>query len=260
MATVCVSDIKIEACSLDDAISITIDRARNREGMAVRLVNAYSVACTASDPKYKRLLSESGVNFADGTPVAWTARLRDERAQHVRGPSLFTGVLAAGREFNLTHGFVGSTEATLDALVAAAESRFPGLRVSSSFSPSFTPDCDQIVREIENWFDGAGVPDIVWVGLGAPKQDFVAERLAQALQRPCLGVGAAFDFVAGTAAEAPTIVQGSGLEWLYRLCKEPRRLWKRYIVGNFVFIRLVFPQLVVGLVSKLRGCRSPVAE
>ncbi len=101
----------------------------------------------------------------------------------------------------------------------------PSLPVDSSF-------LDDVSKRVN-----AADPDIVWVALGTPKQDFCTAALCKMVQRPCVGVGAAFDFVAGTISEAPAFFQKFGIEWIYRFASEPRRLWKRYVFGNFTFIR-----------------------
>jgi N-acetylglucosaminyldiphosphoundecaprenol N-acetyl-beta-D-mannosaminyltransferase len=218
-------------------ISVAKGQDVDREDLSVRLTNAYCVALADSNSKYREVMRRTGLNFPDGTPLVAVLRLtrRGRGAGRVRGPSLFVKVLDEGRDSNVGHFFLGSSDKTLDLLVAQAKERFPGLRISGRYAPPFAPIdgnfIDGCVAAIE-----ASSPDLVWVGLGTPKQDFASTLLAERLNLPCVGVGAAFDFVAGTVREAPVWMQRTGIEWIFRFASEPRRLWKRYIFGNARFL------------------------
>lgn len=224
-----------------DAVSLIVELAVCARPMAVRLANAYCVASAASDRSYAALLSQGGINLPDGQPVVWAMRLRSRggaRFDRVRGPSLFRAVIDHGRKNNVRHFFLGTTATTLRELEAKIASEYPGATVAGSFAPPFGELTAEFystaVAKIQ-----ATDAQIVWVALGSPKQDFAADVLTERTSLPCVGVGAAFDFLAGTQDEAPLIVQRSGLEWLYRFMKEPRRLWRRYIFGNMRFLAAV---------------------
>jgi N-acetylglucosaminyldiphosphoundecaprenol N-acetyl-beta-D-mannosaminyltransferase len=122
------------------------------------------------------------------------------------------------------------------------QKRFPGLQVAGTFSPPFrplTPDEDEQVVQIIN----KAAPDIVWVGLGSPKQEYwMAEHVGRLTAPVLIGVGAAFDFLTGRKPQAPRWMQRAGLEWLFRLLTEPRRLWRRYLINNPLFVALVVLQ------------------
>ncbi|WP_230678277.1 WecB/TagA/CpsF family glycosyltransferase [Rhodococcoides fascians] len=195
------------------------------------------MALAAKDENYSRLLNSHGVNFPDGTPVVWFMRLRDRRsnAKQVRGPSLFVESLRTTQDTDVRHFFLGTTELTLAKLIEAVDSKYPGVNIAGSYSPPFAPLSPELTgactKEIQNTN-----ATLVWVALGTPKQDFLARDLSTQTGLPCVAVGAAFDFVAGTVKEAPSWVQNTGLEWLYRFATEPRRLWRRYLIGNFQFV------------------------
>jgi N-acetylglucosaminyldiphosphoundecaprenol N-acetyl-beta-D-mannosaminyltransferase len=145
----------------------------------------------------------------------------------------------AGRERGVRHFLLGTTDSTLEALSTELHTRFPGVQVSGTYAPDFSPlddtfieTCARRVKETDS--------DIVWIALGVPKQDVLAQELAQRLDITCVGVGAAFDMLAGRVREAPAWVQRAGLEWVFRLASEPRRLWRRYLVGNVAFLRLAW--------------------
>lgn len=208
-----------------------------RVGLNVRLANAYNVALASKDPAYATLLSTAGVNFPDGTPVAWFMKLQGShgRPGRVRGPSLFSSTLKESVELGTRHYFLGSTVETLRRLEENVRTLYPGIVIAGSYSPPFTSideayisDCANRIRESE--------ATLVWVGLGTPKQDVLGTALAREVNVVSVNVGAAFDFLAGTVREAPLWVQRSGFEWLFRLASEPKRLWRRYLIGNIQFL------------------------
>ena len=200
-----------------------------------RFANAYCVALAQRDSRYFDVLKGSGANFPDGFPVARVMRFTSPTARQVRGPSVFEAALSSWIEPEHRHYFLGSTEAVLAAILARVREEAPALSVAGSYSPPFSEmsnsDFDRIVDAILS-----ANATIVWVGLGTPKQDFVATRLAEALEIPCFAVGAAFDFYARTKPVAPRWMRNAGLEWVFRLASEPQRLFKRYLWGNSVFL------------------------
>ncbi|WP_261770106.1 MULTISPECIES: WecB/TagA/CpsF family glycosyltransferase [unclassified Rhodococcus (in: high G+C Gram-positive bacteria)] len=184
------------------------------------------------------VLRGPGMNFPDGSPVVWFMRRTKaggQRPGRVRGPSLFAQCLDEGREHGVKHFFVGTTTSTLELLQSEAQRRYPGIEITGTHAPKFAPVSNEMIREIADEVN-ARESDIVWIAMGTPKQDFVAAALAPLVNKPCIGVGAAFDFIAGTSKEAPIWVQNSSFEWLYRLLTEPRRLWRRYLFGNVRFV------------------------
>jgi N-acetylglucosaminyldiphosphoundecaprenol N-acetyl-beta-D-mannosaminyltransferase len=218
------------------AAAYVVGLARTRSCAHIHLANAYTVALSDRDETYRKLINE-GVVFADGRPITWFSRLARQtpRIEQVRGPQLFLDVLDAGRSSGLRHFLLGSTDEVVERIRARLAERFEGVEIVGSYSPPFRPltteeiaDQDALIRESD--------ADIVWVGLGTPKQDIEAARLAQSTFRPAVAVGAAFDFTAGALRVAPHWMQRIGLEWLFRLASEPRRLWRRYLFGNVRFV------------------------
>lgn len=209
-------------------------------GRHVHLINAYTLARMEQDPALQSVLRSDAINFADGRPLATVVRLLQRQSQfrQVRGPGLFHDTFDTGRRYGLRHFLLGSTPEVLELLQIKLEARFPGAIIAGTFSPPFR-DLDEGEEREQDRLIAATAPDIVWIGLGTPKQDFEARRLARSLQTLCVGIGAAFDFTAGTRAEAPAWVRTAGFEWLFRLMTEPERLWKRYLFGNFAFVRSV---------------------
>jgi N-acetylglucosaminyldiphosphoundecaprenol N-acetyl-beta-D-mannosaminyltransferase len=234
-----IGGVPMDHASLDSACGALLGMATKSVAVAVRLVNAYSVSLSSQDENYGRVLRSPGINFADGAPVVAAMKVKnrtDRSIGRVRGPSLFAMVLDRGREFDVEHYFVGTTDATLRALEEVCTRRYPGIHIAGRYAPPFAPIDDAYVDDVVAKV-GTGRNRIVWLALGTPKQDILSESIYAACKCPCVAVGAAFDFEAGTVREAPQIFQRVGMEWLFRLVSEPRRLWRRYLFGNVAFLR-----------------------
>jgi N-acetylglucosaminyldiphosphoundecaprenol N-acetyl-beta-D-mannosaminyltransferase len=238
------SGVPIRKTNLINACDQLISKALSAESPETyRLVNAYSLALANVDRNYHGLLSNCGVNLPDGRPLSVALCLlnRSLDFEQVRGPSLFRECLRQGREHGLKHYFLGGAPNTLSALIREAEMEFPGLKVAGSASPPFRPmtAAERFSQDKDIQASGA---QIVWVGLGTPKQDFEAARICHQVGVTTVAVGAAFDFLARTKREAHPLLRRLGLEWAHRLATEPRRLWRRYLFGNIRFIRLAFSE------------------
>lgn len=202
----------------------------------VHLANAYTIALADREKYYQNMLNE-GVNYADGKPITWFSKLfRQSPSIHqVRGPQLFFDVLEAGRASNVRHFFLGSSEATLQLLLARTTEMFPGVNIVGSYSPPYRQLTETEIAHQDDLLLSSEA-QLIWVGLGTPKQDWEAERITKTLGLTTVAVGAAFDFAAGTVKPAPVLMQKLGLEWLFRFISEPKRLWRRYVFGNPRFI------------------------
>jgi N-acetylglucosaminyldiphosphoundecaprenol N-acetyl-beta-D-mannosaminyltransferase len=176
----------------------------------------------------------------DGMPLVWLARRgAAEHVERVYGPDVLIAASDAGQAAGYRHFFYGSTRETLRLLVERLRMRFPGLVVAGTYAPPFGAVSAEEDARIVETINSSGA-DVVWVGLGMPKQELWIAEHQDRLDAPLLmAVGAAFDFHAGTVKQAPRWMQRSGLEWLYRLAQEPRRLWRRYLLGNLRFAWLV---------------------
>ncbi|MCZ4518049.1 WecB/TagA/CpsF family glycosyltransferase [Rhodococcus ruber] len=235
---VSVGKVPFEVTDLTQATGRVLTLVRDHNPLPIRLANAYCVATASKDHTYLRLLNDVGLNFPDGTPVVWfmRSRARTSKPSRVRGPSLFREVLDKGQQSGISHFFLGTTPSTLTALQNEVKRMYPLANIRGTLSPAFGPLSDKFYSEAVSAIERAS-PDIVWVALGSPKQDFAAVEICKRTNVTCIGVGAAFDFVAGTANEAPEWIQANGIEWLFRLATDPKRLWRRYIFGNITFLR-----------------------
>lgn len=233
--------VPVTTCTRSEAAERVIRLAGSPlgRGVDVHLCNAYTLALADRDPALRELLTRAAINFPDGKAVVWANQLL-HRGRHlpgnrVYGPDLFLDVLDAGRRADLGHYLLGGTPEVLRALREELDRRFPGVRVVGAESPPFRDLSADELAERDARVRASGA-QLVWVGLGTPKQDHECARLSARIPAVHLAVGAAFDFVAGAKKQAPTWMQDHGLEWLFRLASEPRRLWRRYLFGNTRFL------------------------
>jgi N-acetylglucosaminyldiphosphoundecaprenol N-acetyl-beta-D-mannosaminyltransferase len=234
----------ISMTTYDEVLDVLVDRPSDR-ATVVAVCNVHSVMSARRDPSLRRALESCDVATPDGVPLVWTLRkTANPGQQRVYGPDIMRRAMADDREPGLRHYVYGSTPETLEALQEAIAATTPHARIVGSFSPPFAPPTDASDTADAERIRTSGA-DVVWVGLGMPKQELWMHRMAPALPGVALvGVGAAFDFIAGTVPEAPEWMMKAGLEWLYRLSREPRRLWRRYLWNNPMFMVLVARQLL----------------
>ncbi len=192
------------------------------------------------DPRMAQIVNDAGLATPDGKPLAWIGRMRGHKVNQVCGPELLPALCDYGQSRGYRHYFYGATDVVLDAMIRNLKKQFPDLIVAGVHSPPFRPLSEEEKKEDIDRINVSGA-DIVWCGLGTPKQDFwVSENCGKVSASALIPVGAAFNFHAGEIQRAPRWMIACGLEWLYRLLVEPRRLWRRYLLGNtrFVFLCL----------------------
>ncbi|WP_234811368.1 WecB/TagA/CpsF family glycosyltransferase [Mycolicibacterium elephantis] len=254
-----VGPVDFAITTLEQAVKRTLDDALRERNDHVHLANAWSIALANEDHELRGVF-QAGRNYPDGQPVVWAMRwLRGgqngSRPGRVYGPTFFEKALEEGAELGVRHYFLGSTPETLSKLKSNIHERFPSAEIVGVSSPPFKDlspeDLEYELSKIESC-----KPHIVWVGLGTPKQDFVAAYLAEKYAGVFACVGAAFDFTAGNLRAVPLWVQVCGMAWFYRFIQEPRRLWRRYTYGNAKFLGIVFEQLSGKRFALLRGHKS----
>ena len=210
---------------------------------SVVFANVHVVTEADRNPAYLRALMDADLIAPDGMPLVWAMRLLGRKLQdRCYGPTAMERALATSERTGWRHAFYGSTPEVLVQLRNAVACRWPHAHVVATQDAPFGPfDDTQELRNIAviNEAD----PDLVWVGLGCPRQEFWLSRYRRHLHaRAVFAVGAAFDFIAGTKAQAPVWMQRYGLEWTFRLSREPTRLWRRYLLRNPYFIARVAVQ------------------
>ena len=233
--------MRVDGTSYRETAETIADLVSAGEGGTVCVSTVHMAMEAFDDPEFQRIVNSADRVTPDGVPIVWALRLLGvESAERVYGPSLLPMVCDLARERGLSVGFYGGSAEVLDALARKMWKRFPGLDVSFAWAPPYR---SLSVEEDQKVIDGieASGTNILFVGLGCPKQErWIAEH-RNSLSCVMLGVGAAFDFYAGHKAQAPAWMQVAGLEWLFRLCREPRRLRRRYLYHNprflFHFVR-----------------------
>lgn len=241
----------LSVCTYASVTELVIDHARRKEPLSLAFQPVHGITTAYLDPTYRAVLNALDVVAPDGQPVRWAANWLHGvgLTDRVYGPDLTLAVCAAAAAEKLPVFLYGTTAPVLDRLAATLSERFPGLPVAGTLAPPFrklSPDEEAAhVRTIRE--SGAR---IVLVGLGCPRQERWVLRNREALGVPALAVGAAFDFISGTKPWAPSWMQARGLEWLFRLMSEPRRLAGRYLLLNPLFIMLVLRQRISGETQK----------
>jgi len=223
-------------------ISDVIDKiegwiAGGRRTHYVCVSNVHSVVESQRDPRLKEVLNGGDLNVPDGMPIIWLGRSRgNSLPRRVYGPDLFVEFCRETQNRGYRHYFYGGAPHVVEALIGNLRGMFPEMHVAGHYSPPFralTAEEDLEVIEMIN----AAAPDVLWVGLGCPKQEFWMRAHRETLSVPAIvGIGQAFDIFAGNVRQAPAWMREHGLEWLFRLLQEPRRLWRRYLIYNVEFI------------------------
>jgi N-acetylglucosaminyldiphosphoundecaprenol N-acetyl-beta-D-mannosaminyltransferase len=237
--------VGVSAINMGQALAALSGWVARGERHYVCVSNVHSLIECQDDPELRRIHNQAGMVTPDGMPLVWLLRNAGHRhAGRVYGPDLLLAVFSEPAMAGYRHYFYGGAEGVADALAERLRARFPGCQIVGTLCPPF--------RALSAEEDAAAVaqinaarPDIVWVGLGMPKQErWIAEHLGQIDAAALIGVGAAFDFHSGAKRQAPLWMQRNGLEWLFRLASEPRRLWRRYLVYNPRFLYLIALQLL----------------
>lgn len=252
-ARVNVLGVGVSAINMDMAIATFDAWIARREQQYVCITGVHGVMESQRDPALRAILCRSGLTTPDGMPLVWLSKLHGFRqVQRVYGPDLMLAMCERSREKGYRHFLYGGDEELVAALAARLRQRYSGLQIVGAYAPPFRPvtleEDTAIIRMIND-----ACPDVVWVGLSTPKQErWMAEHHRRITAPILVGVGAAFDFHAGRKRQAPRWMRRNGLEWLFRLFQEPKRLWRRYLLNNPRFVGLIVLQTF-----RLRRWRLP---
>ena len=241
--------IPLSTTSYEEVFDAITGRPIDR-GMSVAVCNVHSVMSARRDPALSSAIRRAEIATPDGVPLVWGLRWTGyPDQQRVYGPELMRLALVESSRLGWKHYLYGSSQETIDKLTAAISGFAPEAELVGAVSPPFRELSSEEEQAALDAIKSSGA-DVVWIGLGMPKQELWMDTVKDRLPGVALlGVGAAFDFLAGTVAQAPSWMQRNGLEWLYRLIQEPRRLWRRYIWNNPSYVILLGWQV---LRAKLR--------
>lgn len=237
--------VGVSAINIPMAVDIIDGWIERKEHNYVTVTGVHGVMESQRDENIRRIHNEAGMVTPDGMPLVWAShRQGHKHVDRVYGPDLMLAVCEHSLETGHKHFLYGGAEHVPPMLAEKLQARFPGLQIVGTYSPPFRPLTPEEDEDIIKMIDDSGA-DIVWVGLSTPKQEKWMSAHIGRLQAPVMiGVGAAFDFHAGLKSQAPHWMQRRGLEWFYRLVTEPRRLWKRYLINNPIFIWKIAGQML----------------
>jgi len=237
--------VGVHAIRMADALEILSCWIEQRVKAQVVVCPVYTVMLGREDAELGRIIASAGLVTPDGMPLVFVGHLMGYRdVERVYGPDLMQAFCQRAAQAGYRSFLYGGAPGVAEQLAAVLTQRYPGLNIVGTYSPPFRELTPQETAEIRAQINAAQ-PDVVWVGLGTPKQDKWIAANQPHLDAPVLiGVGAAFDFLGSRVRQAPRWVQRSGLEWLFRLATEPRRLWRRYLVYNPLFIAGILMQLL----------------
>ncbi|MHB8899058.1 MAG: WecB/TagA/CpsF family glycosyltransferase [Thermoguttaceae bacterium] len=229
--------VAVSAATYDTAVDAVIHAAGQRQKAIVSLHAVHALVTASRDPALREAVNQFQMVAPDGQPVRWALNrlygtgLRDR----VYGPELMLRLCREAESTGVSVYLYGSSEPVMESLCRELRSRYPGLAIAGTESPPYRPLTSEEDEEVVQRINASGA-GIVFIGLGAPKQDLFAHAHRGRIEGVQVCVGAAFDFHAGSLKMAPPWMQQCGLEWLYRLLREPRRLWRRYLVTNSLFV------------------------
>jgi exopolysaccharide biosynthesis WecB/TagA/CpsF family protein len=236
--------VLINAVDYEAAVAAIMAAARKEDGFSVSALAVHGVMTGALNPQHRYRLNSLDLVTPDGQPVRWAMNLlhRTGLTERVYGPTLTLKVMHACAQEGIPIYLYGATDGVLRGLRHALPSRFPGLQIAGYECSRFRSISEQERNEIARRIRSSGAR-ITFVGIGCPRQEIWAFEFRDLLSMPVLAVGAAFPFIAGSLPQAPAWMQSRGLEWLFRLAAEPRRLWKRYVLLNPLYLGMVGLQL-----------------
>ena len=235
--------VGVSSLNLPLAVAAMGRAIEHRSKGYICVTGVHGVSEAQENPALRAILNRAFLNTPDGMPMVWLGRLAGHRTMdRVYGPDLFLQACRVSRQTGWRHFFYGGAPGVAEHLAETLRRQFPWLAVVGHYTPPFRPLNEQEKEDLQAQV-AAARPDIVWVGLSTPKQEIFMADASDWLDTTLLvGVGAAFDLLSGRVRQAPRWIQRGGLEWLFRLCHEPRRLWRRYCKNNPLFVARLFLQ------------------
>jgi len=236
--------VRVDPTSYKAAAQQICAWVKGSESRYVCAANVHMIMEAYDAPDFRDIVNNADLVTPDGMPLVWMLQHQGYTNQtRVYGPDLTLKIIAAATDQNIPVGFYGGAPDTLDTMIHVFQSKYPALQVAYFYSPPFRPLTIEEDTEVVNRIKLSGAR-ILFVGLGCPRQERWMAAHKGRISAVMLGVGAAFDFHAGSKMQAPKWMRAIGLEWLFRLLQEPQRLWRRYLIYNSRFILLVLKQLL----------------
>ena len=227
----------INVTNIDEAVGYIDKYLEQMRGEYICISNVHTTVTAYRDEEYRKVQNGSILNMPDGKPLSIVQKLRGyTQAGRVPGPDLMPAIFKLSEKRGYRHYFYGSTPETIEKLGIRLKEAYPRLQIVGMYSPPFRALTEEEDKKICDEINELK-PDFLWVGIGAPKQEMWMWKHQEKIHNTVMfGVGAGFNFFAGTLDKAPKWMEKASLEWLFRLSKEPKRLWRRYILGGFKYL------------------------
>ena len=231
--------VNINVTNMEDTVKIITENLDDIKGDYICVSNVHTTVMSYEDECYRDIQNSGFMALPDGKPLSVVSKKRGfSKAERITGPDLMEEIFKISEERGYKHYFYGSTKETLNRLDKKLKEKYPKMKIVGMYSPPFRKLTEEENKEIEENLNKIN-PDFIWVGLGAPKQEIWMSEHKNKVNGLMIGVGAGFDYHAENISRAPKWMQRMSLEWLYRLCQDPKRLFKRYFKTNLKFIKLL---------------------
>jgi len=256
--TVRLLGVDLFALTMSEVLNICIDHIAARRRLLIGVVNVAKIVNVRKDRELRAALDEADIVLADGAPIVWLSKMVGRPLpQRVAGIDIMFELLKEANSRSYGVYFLGAKPAVVEKVIQVVRRDYPGVRIAGCRDGYFSEQEEQsVAEEIKN-----SRADILFVAISPPRKEIFLGKWREFMDVPiCHGVGGSFDVVAGVARRAPVWMQKSGLEWLYRLIQEPRRMWKRYLVTNTKFIMLCFGEVAKALLSRFFGKAARAAD
>ncbi len=229
---------------MQNVCRLILKSIREKKHQYICVTSAHGFTLSQQNSGLRSIYRKAYLIVPDGMPLVWIGRfLGHKQTSRIYGPDLFLSLCSLCEKQSLTIYLYGTTDATLLKLKTSLLKRYPRLKIVGMFAPPFRNQTHNEKKKVRSDINRVN-PNIVFIGLSTPKQEYWMSENHNALNANMLiGVGAAFDFIAGTVPQAPPWVREAGLEWSFRLLQEPKRLWKRYLIGNTKFIAILIKEM-----------------
>ena len=227
--------VPISAVNMNDCVNNIFENFNNTRGKYICVSNVHTVVIAHDNPVYLKVQTDSFMSLPDGKPLSVVGKRKYPQMDRVTGPDLMRRILKESKTKKFRHFFYGNTKENLEKLIAVLKEKYPWVEVAGYEPSVFRELSDDEEKALCKRINQARA-DFIWIGLGAPKQEMFCYKLKDKVNGLMIGVGGAFNILAGIIPEAPNWMQRMSLEWLYRLIHEPKRLFKRYAVTNTKFI------------------------
>ncbi len=239
-----VLNVRVSAISPEQVVETIRGWIEEKKTRYINIINVATIMCCVDSPELTDIVNNSSLTIPDGMPLVFLGKLAGLNAKRCYGPDIMLDIIKDGVSYGYKHFFYGNKMEVLNMLEDSLKEMFKDIKIVGKIPSPFRPETDEEKKEFTKIIDESGA-DIVWVGSGTPLHDYWSAEYSTRLNSAVIiPVGGAFNVHAGNVKQAPRWMMNIGMEWFFRLCIEPKRLWRRYIIGNTRFILLLLKQII----------------